>query len=111
MSSSRRGEVWLVDLGPPATVRPALVLSLATEEADRGLVTIVPHTTRPRHSRFEAAVSLPFLQAGVFDAQHLITIPDGHLVRQLGKLGSGQLAVVERAVRLWLDLPAASSER
>ena len=100
MTSPRRGEVWLIDLGMAAKVRPALVLSVPAEDTDRALATLVPHTTSPRQSRFEAAVSVPFLRAGVFDAQNLVTIPHAKLIRALGKLGSAQLAVVERAVRL-----------
>ena len=61
MTSPRRGEVWLVDLGMAAKVRPALVISVPAEDADRALVTLVPHTTSPRQSRFEAAVPVPFL--------------------------------------------------
>ena len=98
MTSPRRGEVWLVDLGMAAKVRPALVISVPAEDTDRALVTLVPHTTSPRHSRFEAAVSVPFLRAGVFDAQNLVTIPHAKLIRPLGTLGSAQLAVVEQVV-------------
>ena len=53
---------------------------------------------------------MPFLRAGVFDAQNLITIPHAKLIRTLGKLGAAQLAVVERAVGLWLGLPTTSAE-
>ena len=105
----RRGEVWLVDLGM-ATDVPAVVVSIQTEDADRALVTIVSHTTSPRHSRFEASVSVPFLGPGAFDVQALGTVPHERLVRQLGTLGGAQLSIVERALRLWLGLPAASSE-
>ena len=106
----RRGEVWLVDLGMAAKVRPALVISVPADDIDRALVTVVPHTTSPRQSRFEAAVSVPFLRAGVFDAQNLITSPHAKLIRVLGKLGTAQPMVVERAVALWLGLPTTSSE-
>ena len=50
MISPRRGEVWLVDLGMAAKVRPALVISIPAEDTDRALVTLVPHTTSPRQS-------------------------------------------------------------
>ena len=110
MNSPRRGEVWLVDLGMAAKVRPALVISVPAEDIDRALVTLVPHTTSPRQSRFEAIASAPFLRAGVFDAQNLVTIPHAKLIRLLGRLGSGQFTVVERAVALWLGLPTSGSE-
>jgi len=110
MSAPGRGEVWLVDLGLADSVQPALVLSAPAEDSDRALVTVVPHTTTARQSRFEAALSVPFLPQGVFDAQNLVTIPHAKLVQHLGKLGGAQLASVERAVRLWLGLPITSSE-
>ncbi len=56
MASPRRGEVWLVDLGITAKVRPALVISAPATDADRALVTLVPHTTTLRQSQFEAVV-------------------------------------------------------
>lgn len=106
MASPRRGEVWLVDLGMAAKVRPALVMSVPAAETDRALVTLVPHTTSPRQSHFEAEVTVGFLRSGVFDAQNLITIPHAKPVRQLGKLNDAQFAIVEAAVRSWLGLPA-----
>jgi len=93
-----------------AKVRPALVISIPAEDTDRALFTLVPHTASLRQSRFEAAVSVPFLRSGVFDAQNVVTIPHAKLVRQLGKVGSAQLAVVERAVCLWLGLPSKITE-
>ena len=110
MTSPRRGEVWLVDLGMAAKVRPALVISVPAEDIDRALVTLVPHTTSSRQSRFEAAVSVSFLRTGVFDAQSLITIPHAKLLRQLGRLSGAQSSTVERAVCLWLGLPPTSSD-
>lgn len=63
MASPRRGDVWLVDLGLTAKVRPAMVISEPAEDADRALATLVPHTTSLRQSRFEAVVPAPFLRA------------------------------------------------
>lgn len=98
-----RGEVWVVDLGMVAKIRPALVLSIsAVDVNDRSLVTIVPHTTSVRGSRFEVNVPVKFLKAGAFDAQNLLTIPTVKLVRLLGKLTDEQLQQVEHVVQLWL---------
>ena len=104
MNSPKRGEVWLVDLGMAAKVRPALVLSVPAGDDDRALVTLVPHTTSVRGTAFEAAVAVPFLRVGAFDAQNLITIPHAKLIRNLGRLSAQQLATVELAVRTWLAL-------
>jgi len=61
-----RSEVWLVDLGMVAKIRPCLVLSIpAGEENDRVLTTVVPHTTCTRESRFEVLSDVRFLRTGV----------------------------------------------
>jgi mRNA interferase MazF len=100
----------MVDLGMAAKVRPALAISVPAGDSDRALVTLVPHTTSARQSRFEVAISTPFLRAGVFDGQSLVTIPHAKLVRRLGKLSDAQLATVERGICLWLGLRMSGSE-
>jgi mRNA interferase MazF len=102
MPSPNRGEVWIVDLGMAAKVRPCLVLSVPAGSQDRSLATLVPHTTSARGSQFEVAVQTRFLKAGAFDAQNLIT--HAKLIRRLGRLSRDQLAQVEDAVRRWLGL-------
>ena len=108
MKAPPRGEVWLVDLGLAAKVRPCLVLSVPAEDSDRAIVTLVPHTTSTRGSRFEAAVPARFLRPGAFDAQGIVTVPLVRLVRRLGTLSAEQLKVIETAVLAWLGLSAAA---
>lgn len=104
MPAPNRGEVWLVDLGYAAKVRPCLVLSIPALDQDRALATLVPHTTSPRGSRFEIDIKVNFLRAGVFDAQNLVTIPHAKLIRRLGVLSPGQISSIEDVVRFWLGL-------
>lgn len=85
-------------------------MSIPPGEEDRALVTVVPHTTSVRGSRFEAAVSVNFLKAGAFDTQGVLTIPLAKLSRSLGRLKPNELAAVELCLREWLDLPAAPTE-
>jgi mRNA interferase MazF len=96
--------VWIVDLGLVGKVRPCLILSIPLDPQDRVLVTIIPHTTSVQGTRFEVAVQSPFLKAGAFDAQQVLTVPQVKLVRKLGALPANQLALVETAVRTWLGL-------
>jgi mRNA interferase MazF len=103
-NTPNRGEVWLVDLGYVAKVRPCLVMSVPVEDQDRALVTLVAHTTRPRKSRFEVDIQVRFLRPGVFDAQNLVTIPYVKLIKKLGTLSEEHLLQVEEAVRAWLGL-------
>jgi mRNA-degrading endonuclease toxin of MazEF toxin-antitoxin module len=41
MSSPDRGEIWLVDLGYVAKVRPCLVISIPALDQDRALATLI----------------------------------------------------------------------
>ena len=104
MSTPNRGEVWLVDLGLAAKVRPCLILSVPAADTDRALATVVTHTTSPRDSAFEVTVRPRFLKPGVVDAQNLITIPHAKLIRKLGDLSKDDFEEVERRLRSWLGL-------
>ena len=98
-----------MDLGLAAKVRPALVLSVPVEDTDRSLVTLVPHTTALRQSRFEAVVPVPFLKPGAFDAQGIVTVPTIRLIRPLGALSGSQLEPVEKAVLRWLGFEGSGA--
>lgn len=99
-----RGDVWLADLGMAAKVRPCLILSVPPGPAERVIFTLVPHTTSLAGTSFEVQVPVPFLKAGAFDAQGLVTVPRPRLIRRLGSLSSADLALVESAVCSWLGL-------
>lgn len=98
------GQVWLADLGIAAKVRPGLILSVQPASQDRVLVTLVPHTTSVRGTRFEVQIPKTLLQNGAFDAQGLITVAPARLIRQLGGLAAHEIALVEEAVKRWLGL-------
>jgi mRNA interferase MazF len=105
MANPLRGEVWLVDLGMVAKIRPCLVFSVPpVGPNDRALATVVAHTTSARGSAFEVAVPTRFLKPGVFDAQNIISIPHAKLVRRLGVLTHEQMDSVATVVRKWLGL-------
>lgn len=104
MSKPQRGEVWLIDLGMVAKVRPCLVLSIPPADDDRSLMTLVPHTTSVRGSRFEVVVPVRFLRKGAFDTQNLVTIPIVKGVRYLGSLTVEEMASIEVTIRVWLGL-------
>jgi mRNA interferase MazF len=110
MSSPDRGEVWLVDLGYVAKVRPCLVISIPALEQDRALATLIPHTTSPRGSRFELEIEVNFLRAGAFDVQNIITIPHAKLLRKLGDLTPAQLAEIEEVLLFWLGFEQETTE-
>jgi len=104
MPNARRGEVWQIDFGIAAKVRPALVLGCDIAEEDRVLVAAVYHTTALRGSRYEVPMRVSGLDEGGFDAQSIYTIPAVKLIRRRATLNPGQMKAVEEKVKLWLGL-------
>ena len=103
MPNARRGEVWLVDLGMTAKVRPAVIFSIPFRDDERALYSIVPHTTALRGGRFEVKLHVPWLENGAFDVQGLRPIPNAVLVRRLGALPELQMDTILRAIKVWLQ--------
>ena len=83
------------------------MLSVPLLDTDRALVTLVPHTTSLRASRFEVPSKVSFMKPGAFDAQGLVTVPLAKLVRPIGTLRPADLLAVEQAVGAWLGLGLA----
>jgi len=87
-----------------AKTRPALLLSVPYDGAERAVVTFVPRTTALRGTRFEVPHVARGFDAGGFDAQGVATVPTAHLVRRLGVIDGPTLVQIEDAVRRWLAL-------
>lgn len=104
MSPFKRGEVWLVDLGLAAKVRPCKVISIPATLQDRALVCLIPHTTAVRGSQFEVIFKIRFLKPGAFDVQNLVTVPHIKLIRRLGALSHEEIQMLEDRLKLWLGL-------
>ena len=94
MPRANPGEVWIVDLGLAAKVRPCLVLSDYPREDELALVIIVPHTTAVRNNRWERSIPKTFLKTGVFHLQQLQSVPIVRLQRKIGELTDEELRLV-----------------
>ncbi len=104
MSNAKRGEIWVIDFGMIAKVRPALIFSTAFRDDERALYGAVPHTTSTRGGRFEMEIPFRFLEKGAFEVQSLGPVRPNMLVRKLGVTNATQLSQIETAVKLWLEL-------
>jgi len=71
MPAVNSGEVWLIDFGMAAKVRPALLLTGNPAEDELDLVTVLLHTTALRGNRWELSVPKPFLRSGAFHLQQI----------------------------------------
>ncbi len=100
----KRGEVWQVDFGITAKVRPALVISVPYADEDRALIGVIPHTTATRGSQFEVVVPVRFLEEGAFLVQGLQALPPKFFLRRLGVLTPQQIQSVEDGLFRWLAI-------
>ena len=94
MPRANPGEVWIVDLGLAAKVRPGLVLSDYPNDDELSLVILIPHTTAVRNNRWELPIPKPFLKAGVFHLQQIQSVPIVRLQRKIGELTDDELQLL-----------------
>ena len=90
MGDARKGDIWLVDMGMTAKIRPCLLLTDFPADDELALVTILPHTTALRGNRWELSIPKPFLKEGAFHFQQIQSVSIAHLMRRLGSLTDGE---------------------
>jgi mRNA interferase MazF len=99
------GEIWRVDFGLAAKVRPALILSDYPEDNELALLVVVPHTTAVRGNRWELNVPKPFLKSpGIFHLQQIQPISLARFEARLGVLTQDEFKKVKEALVLLLNL-------
>jgi mRNA interferase MazF len=91
---ARRGDVWMMDLGLAAKVRPCLLLTDFPSVEELALITIVPHTTALRGNRWELPLTLPYLKPGAFHLQQIQSVPINALMRRLGTLSDADYNLI-----------------
>ncbi|MFH1496929.1 MAG: type II toxin-antitoxin system PemK/MazF family toxin [Verrucomicrobiota bacterium] len=100
------GDVFMVDFGMAAKVRPCVVLSRHDPAAARAVCIVAPFTTSSRESPYEIPVPKPrwLTRAGVVNLQGLVSMGLHDLGRHLGKLPTGDVAKIKDGLRFVLDL-------
>ena len=78
------------------------MISVSYGDADRALVTILPHTTSLRGSQYEIPIEVGLLKPGAFLAQNVATDPKVRAIRKLGKLKADQFDLVFADLLRWL---------
>jgi len=104
MPAVNPGEVWMVDFGMSAKVRPALILTGEAAANELDLVTVLLHTTSLRGNRWELNIPKSFLKSGAFHLQQIQTISPAKLERRLGSLTSDEMTRVKVALRERLEI-------
>ena len=75
MPNVRRGEVWQIDFGLAAKVRPALGLGCDIADEDRVLVAVVYRTAALRGSRYEVPLRVPVWTEAVLTRRAFTPFP------------------------------------
>ena len=88
------GEVWIVDFGMAAKVRPALLLTGEPADDELDVVSVLLHTTALRGNRWEPSIPKPFLKTGAFHLQQIQTVSTVKLERKIGFLTHDEMAKV-----------------
>ena len=101
MRDAQHGEIWTVDMGMAAKVRPCLLLTDFPADDELALITVVPHTTSLRGNRWELSIPKAFLKEGAFHLQQVQSVSVPHLMRRVGVL----------TVNEWEKVQARLSER
>ena len=91
MPAVNPGEIWSVDFGLAAKVRPALLLTCNPAVEDLDLVTVLLHTTSLRGNRWELSIPKPFLKPGAFHLQQIQSVSTVKLERKLGFLTEDEM--------------------
>jgi mRNA interferase MazF len=104
MTAVNLGEVWLVDFGMAAKVRPALLLTGNPADDELDLVTVLLHTTALRGNRWELNIPKSFLKPGAFHLRQVQTVSTVKLERRLGVLSAGEMGNVRDALAKRLNL-------
>lgn len=101
---AKASEVWLIDLGMVAKVRPCLLLSAYPRDDELALVTVLPHTTALRGNRWELSIPKPFLKPGAFHLQQIQSVSVARLERRLGVLALDEWQTVRHRLADFLRL-------
>jgi mRNA interferase MazF len=106
MARPARGEIWRVDLGLTAKVRPCLVMSDYPADDELALMLVIPHTTAIRRNRWEFSCTKSFLKPGVFHLQQIQPVSLHRLETKLGALPDDEFRALGKqlATLLKLDL-------
>lgn len=113
MPAVNPGEIWSVDFGLVAKVRPALLLTGNPAVEDLDLVTVLLHTTSLRGNRWEFSILKPFLKPGAFHLQQIQSVSTVKLERNLGVLTGDEMNRVLDALaeRLRIVKPSHPTSR
>ena len=108
--SAAADEIWRVDLGLTAKVRPCLVMSDYPAEEELALVLVIPHTTAIRGNRWEFPCRKSFLKPGAFHLQETQPVSLNRLETKLGALTNDEFQSLGKQLAMLLNIETESGQ-
>ncbi|MCM8539356.1 MAG: type II toxin-antitoxin system PemK/MazF family toxin [Lentisphaeraceae bacterium] len=104
--TTKPGQVFLVDLGYDAKLRPMVIVSREDDDAPRALSLCAPATTQFRDSPYEVYIGKPrfLLKESYVNVQGIQAIQHHELGKYLGILSDDQIEEIKQAIRFACDL-------
>ena len=102
----KRGEVWWVDMPPPAGRRPAVLLSRDAAYRVRAAMTVAPVTRTIRHIPVEVLLdrSDGIPARCVVNLDDITTLPKVLIKQRITALSAEKIHETDEAIRFALDL-------
>ncbi len=105
MQYPKRSEIWTIDLGIAAKLRPCLIISIPFKSSEYSLIAYVPITKQQRDSRFLLPVPTTIKSVeGFFNIQGLGAIDHHAFQKKLESVGPEIVIQIEGKIRLWLGM-------
>jgi mRNA interferase MazF len=102
----KRGEVWWVDMPPPAGRRPAVLLSRDAAYQVRAAITVAPVTRTirniPVEVRLDRTDGMP--TRCVVNLDDITTLPKALIKQRIAALSAEKIRQIDDAIRFALDL-------
>ena len=100
------GDVFIVDLGEAAKVRPIVIVSCEDDRAPGALAMAVPLSLENRGSKYEVAMPrVPWLRSqGIANVQVMASISWHQLTNYRGRFDRSVITKIQDAIRWALDL-------
>lgn len=93
MARAERGDVWLIDFGMAAKVRPALLLTGEPSDDELDLFTVLLHTTSTRGNRLGVSYC-----EDISEDRRIPSSAGAKLIRRLGRLSPAEFGNVTAAL-------------
>ena len=102
----KRGEVWWVDMPPPAGRRPAVLLSRDAAYSVRAAITVAPVTRTIRNIPVEVSLdrSDGMPARCVVNLDDITTLPKILIEQRITALSAEKIRKIDEAIRFALDL-------